>query len=194
MAITSAELVKSYTGASSNAGAQTDPDACLGDYRSSTTVPAGDNNLFADITGDQALSGYTDYRCFVFQNTDAALSLTSAKVYISADDSNADTTYYLCLERPQSSLTVGNAQVIGNVTTAPDLTNSTYHTSGSFTVSTSCSTYATGLVVGPLNSTGTTALAPNELIYVWVKRVISASATAAAALSFTVTLKGDTAA
>ncbi len=195
MAIISGELKKYLTGASSDNGSQTDPDASLGNYHSSTEITSGnDNNLFDDISGAEAGTGHTDYRCLCFKNTNGALDLTSAKVYVSVDDSNDDTTYSICLERPQSSLTAGNAQTITNETTAPDLTNATYHTSGSWTESTSCTNYASGLVVGPLDSTGTADLKSGELIYVWIKRAIRSSASAANSVSFTVTLEGDTAA
>ena len=195
MAITSAELKKYLTGAGSDGGAQASADASLGGYRSSTEITsASDNNLFDDVSGAEATAGHTDYRCLVFKNTDGALDLTTAKVYVSSDDSNSDTTYSLCLERPQTSLTAGNAQTIANEGTAPDLTNATYHTGGAWVVSTSCADFANGLAVGALDSTGTADLGAGELIYVWIKRVIGSSASAAAALSFTVTLQGDTAA
>jgi len=194
MAITSVQLEKSLTGATSDGGAQASADASLGNYRSSTSLTAGDNNLFDDVSGAEAAAGDTDYRCFVFQNTNGSLALTTAKVYISVDDSNADTTYSLCLERPTGGLTNGHAQTISDEGTAPDISNTTYHTSGSWTESTSCADYANGLAVGPLDSTGTADLEHGELIFVWIKRVIGASASAASAVAFTVKLEGDTAA
>ena len=197
MAITTAELVKSLTGATSDGAAQASSAESLGGFRGNTTITdSTDENLFDNITGlEAAEADYTDYRCLVFQNTDAALTLSTAKIFISADDSNSDTTYSFCLERPQTSLTTGTAQLLTDEgqTDAPDLTNATYHTSGAWTVSTSMASYATGLVVGPLNSMGTTGLAPNELIYVWVKRVVGVNAAAASDVAFTITLQGDTA-
>lgn len=194
MAITSAELVKSLTGATSDGGVQASADASLGNYRSSTTITTGaDNNLFDDISGAEASAGCTEYRCLVFQNTNALLDLTTAKVYVSAEVANTDVTYALCLERP-TTLTTGNAQSIANETTAPDLTNVTYNTSGAWTDSASCNSFATGLAVGPLNSVGTADLKTSELIFVWIRRVISASASAASSQGLTVTIQGDTAA
>jgi hypothetical protein len=133
MPITTAELVKSLTGAASDNAAQASAAASLGHFRSSTVITSGnDNNLFDDVSGAEAAAGHTDYRCLVFQNTDGALDLTTAKVFVETDDSNADTTYSLCLERPQTTLTAGAAQTIGNEATAPDITNATYHTSGAW--------------------------------------------------------------
>ena len=195
MPITEAELLKTYTGAATHNAAQADPDASLGGHSSSSEIGTGDENLFDNISGAEAAEAdYTDYRCIVFENTDPLLTLTDAKVYVSDDDLNADTTYYLCLERPQTNLETGAAQTIGDEDTAPDITNATYHTTGSWTASASCADYANGLVVGPLDSTGTTGLLPAELIFVWIKRVIAVDASAAADVTFTVTLQGDTAA
>ena len=100
MAIVSTDLVKSLTGATADGGIQTDPDASLGNYRSSTTITdAVDNNLFDDVSGPEAAAGHTDYRCLVFQNKNATLALTDAKIFFSVDDANADTTYSLAVER-----------------------------------------------------------------------------------------------
>jgi hypothetical protein len=54
--------------------------------------------------------------------------------------------------------------------------------------------YATGISVDiNLHASGTT-LDTGELIFVWIKRVIGAAASAASAVSFTVRIQGETAA
>ena len=145
MAIVSTDLKKYLTvDTTGDGGAAGTPAGSLGDYRSTTEIDqvTYDNNLFDDVSGAEASAGHTDYRCFVFKNTHGTLDLTDAKVFFQVDDANADTTYSLCLERPQTSLTTGNAQLIANETTAPDISNTTYHTSGAWTASTSCNSYA----------------------------------------------------
>lgn len=195
MAIISTDLKKYLTGASSDGGAQSNPDASLGNYHSSTEITSGnDNNVFDDVSGAEASAGSTDYRVIAIKNTHATLDLTDAKVFVSTDDSNSDTTYSLCLERPQSSLTAGNAQTLSDEDTAPDLSNTTYHTGGAWTASTTCNSYANGLAVGPLDSTGDADLKSGEIIFVHIKRVIGSSAAAASGVSFTIRIQGDTAA
>jgi hypothetical protein len=55
----------------SGGAGNTDPNAALGGARSSTAVPAGLNNLFDDVTGDEAAAGDIEYRCVYFRNEDA---------------------------------------------------------------------------------------------------------------------------
>ena len=199
MAIVSTDLKKYLTGAGSDGGSQSDPDASLGGYRSSTEPTSGnDNALFDDVSGAEASAGDTEYRCLVFKNTHGSLSLTAAKVFFSADDSNSDTTYSIALERPATAnLTDGAAQTIANESTVPSSINTTNHNgTGSgvsdWVASTSANSYASGVGVD-LGAAGAD-LAPGDLIFVWIRRVIGASAAAANAVSFTLTLQGDTAA
>ena len=198
MAIVATDLKCYLTGAASDGGVQAAPDASLGNYRSSTEPTSGvDNNLFDDITGAQAAAGHTDYRCFVFKNTHATLSLVGAKIFFQADDANASTTYSLALERPATAnLTNGAAQTIVNETTAPTVNTTAHNGVGSgisnWALSTAANSYANGIAVNQ-GSAGTD-LAPGDLIFVWLKRIIAAEAVAANNISFTLRLEGDTAA
>lgn len=191
MAIVAGDLVKYLTGAGSDGGAQSSPDSSLGSYRSSTTITTGvDNNLFDDVSGAEALAGDTNYRCFCIKNTHGTLALTDAKIWVSADDANSDTTYYLAIERPSVSLTAGAVQgPVASESTAPTVN------AGNCTdwyLSSAINSYANGIAIN-LGS-GTVDLEPGELIFVWVKRVIGSSASSASGISFTVTITGDTAA
>lgn len=198
MAIESTDLKKYLTGAASNGGAQSDPNASLGNYRSSTEpTSAQDNNLFDDVSGPEALAGHTDYRCLCFRNEHGSLSLTDARIFFSADDANADTTYSIAIERPATAgATTGNAQSVGNETTAPTVNTTAHNGAGSgisnWVASSTANSYANGVSVA--QGSFTASLAPNELIFVWIRRVIGAAAGAASAVSFTIRLQGDSAA
>ncbi len=61
MAIVSTDLLFYHSGGAGNS----DPDASLGGIISTTQITdASDNNLFDDVTGDEASSGDTEYRGF----------------------------------------------------------------------------------------------------------------------------------
>ncbi len=199
MAIVAGDLVKYLTGAASDGAAQTDPDLSLGGYHSATEPTSGsDNNLFDDVSGAEATAGHTDYRCLAYKNEHGSLALTSAKVYFSADDSNGDTTYSIAVERPETAhLTDGDAQTIANETTAPTSIDTTDHNGtgsgvSAWVASTVANDYAGGVAVD--QGAAGTGLAVDDIIFIWIKRVIGSTASAAAAVSFTIRLEGDTAA
>lgn len=198
MAIVETDLKKYLTGAGSDGGAQSDPALSLGSFRGSTEPTSGsDNALFDDVSGAESSAGDTEYRCLCFKNTHGSLSLTTAKVYVSADDANASTAYDIAVERPATAgLTNGAAQSVANESTAPTVNTTGHNGVGSgisnWSASTAANSYANGISVAQ-GSAGAD-LAPGDIIFVWIKRVISASAAAANAVSMTVTLAGDTAA
>lgn len=198
MAIVGTDLKKYLTGASSDGGAQSDPDASLGNYRGSTEPTSGnDNALFDDVTGTEASAGDTEYRCLCFKNTHGSLSLTTAKIFVSSDDANSDTTYSIAVERPATAgATNGNAQTVANESTAPTVNTTGHNGTGSgisdWALSTAANSYANGIAVSQ-GSHGAD-LGVGEIIFIWLKRVIGSSASAANAVSVTIRLQGDTAA
>lgn len=201
MAIASTDLKKFYTqgtGGSSDGGAAGSAAVSLGGYRGSGEITSGaDNNLFDDVSGAEAAAGDTEYRCFAFQNTHGSLSLTTAKVWFQADDANSDTTYSIAVERPATAnLTNGAAQIVATESDAPTVNTTAHNGVGSgisnWVASTAAGSYANG--VGVNQGSAGADLAPSDIIFVWVKRVIGASAAAAAAVSFTLRLQGETAA
>ncbi len=199
MAIVDSDIKRHLTGAASDGGTQTDADSSLGNYRSSSEITSGnDNNLFDDVSGAQAQAGHTDYRCIALQNKHATLALTEAKVYISTDDANSDTTYSIAVERPSTAgATNGNAQgPVANENTAPTVNTTDHNGSGSgisnWALSTAANSYANGISVQ--QGSHDDDLDVDEIIFVWIKRVIGASASAANAVAFTITLEGNTAA
>jgi len=196
MAIVASDLVKSLTGAGSDGGVQSDPDASFGGYRSSTTVVDNtDNNLFDDVSGAEASAGDTEYRCIVIQNEHASLELQDAKVYLQDADIGGSNVLSFAVEVPETAnLTNGDAQTIANESTVPSSINTTNHNGTGSGVSdwSTATSYATGVAVDLGGHDAN--LGVDELVFVWIRRVIAASASAASAVNFTVRIEGDTAA
>lgn len=179
MAIAQSDLEFYYTGAASHAAAQTDPDASLGDYRSSSIITTStDNNVFDDVSGAEADSGDTEYRAIAFVNNHGSLPLTACKVWIQVDTGNGEDDISFGVEAPSNEIN-GYIQTIANESTAPSAI--------SFSDATS---KATGLDC-PL---GSNEVGAGEWFGIWLRRVISASAAAAAAEAVTLRVEGDTAA
>jgi hypothetical protein len=178
MAIVAGDIDFHLTGASSDEGAQSDPDASLGNYKSSTEITSGaDNNLFDDVSGAEAASGDTEYRAFGVSNDHGSLTWSDVVVWISVDTGNGEDDIKFDVESP-SAETNGYIQTIVDESTAP-----------------------TGLVGwSDATSKATGKACPNtggdldagEWFGVWVQRIISAAASAAAAEAVTFRVEGDT--
>jgi hypothetical protein len=180
MAIQQSDLLYKYTGAATHDAAQTDPDASLGDYRASSLITTGvDNNVFDDVTGAEASSGDTEYRAIALHNNHGSLDLQSAVCWIQVDTGNGEDDISFAQEAPTASESTGNIQTIANESTAP-----------------------TGVSWSDATTKGTGQACPNsggdlafgEWVGIWLRRVISAAASAAAAESVTIRVEGDTAA
>lgn len=181
MAIQQSDLLYKYTGAGSHDAAQTDPNASLGNYRASSQITSGsDNNVFDDVSGAEASSGDTEYRAIAFHNNHGSLALTSCKVWISVDTGNGEDDISFDVEAPSASETTGAIQTIANESTAPTGL-------GGWSDATS---KATGKDC-PLTSN---EVGNGEWFGIWLRRIISASASAAAAEAVTIRVEGDTAA
>lgn len=179
MAIADTDLLYKYTGASSHDAAQTDPDASLGNYRASSQITSGaDNNVFDDVSGDEASAGDTEYRAIAFHNAHGSLTLSNIKAWISVDTGNGEDDISFDVEAPSASETTGAIQTIANESTAPTGL-------GGWSDATS---KATGKAAP--GSGGD--LAAGDWFGIWLRRVISASASAAAAEAVTIRVEGDT--
>lgn len=190
MAIVAGDLKKYLTGASSDGGAQTNPNSALGNYRSSTEITDNtDNNLFDDVSGSEASAGDTEYRCICLKNTHGTLSLQNAKVWVSTNEANASTTLSLALEVPTGGDTNGYAQTIGTESTAPTVGSGNV---SAWYATSALNSYANGIAVN--QGSHDVNLDAGEIVFVWIKRVISANAAAASGINFTIRLQGDTAA
>ncbi|MBW1983367.1 MAG: hypothetical protein JRI53_01500 [Deltaproteobacteria bacterium] len=196
MAIVAGDLDKFLTGAGSDGGVQADPDASLGSYRSSSEiVDDTDENLFDDVEGAESEPGDTEYRCFCIQNKHGSLELQNAKVFIQEGDVGGGNSIEFAVEVPETTgLTDGDAQSIVDESTEPSDIDTTNHNGTGSGISdwSTATSYATGVSIDL--GAHDVNLGVNELIFVWIKRIIGAAAPAAAAVDFTIRIEGDTAA
>jgi hypothetical protein len=192
MAIVAADLKKYFTqgGGSSDGGAAGSAAVSLGGYRGSGEITDNtDNNLFDDVSGAEASAGDTEYRCLCIKNTHGSLALQSAKVFVSTDEANADTAISIAVEVPAGDASTGSAQSVANESTAPTVNAGNV---SNWVASATANSYANGIAI---NINGHSAdLASGNIVFVWVRRVISASAAAASGIGLTIRVGGDTAA
>lgn len=183
MAIVQGDLLWFYTGAATHEAAQADPDASLGDYISNSGITTSvDNNVFDDVSGAEASAGDTNYRCIGFHNNHGSLPLTAAVVWIQVDTGNGEDDISFWTEAPTTPNEVsGYVQTIANEATEPT------GASGNWSDATSKAT-------GEDIPNGSAEVGAGEWFGLWLKRIISASAGAAAAESVTMRVEGDTAA
>ncbi len=89
MAITAPDILFKLsikTGTAGNQNAQTDPNASLGKYISTTQITdATLNNLFDDVSGDENAASDIEYRCIFVHNAHASLTWQSVVVWLSAE-------------------------------------------------------------------------------------------------------------
>jgi hypothetical protein len=169
MALISNSNLKWYlTGGAGNSS----PAASLGGAVSSTEVGSSINNLFDDVTGDEASAGDTEYRCIAFKNTDAnANGLLSAKLWIDTQTTSADTSIAIGLDLAGKTSTPDD---VADESTAPDPVVT-------FTTPTS---KATGIALP-------SPMAQNDYIGVWIKRIVTNGAAATASDSCSLSVEGD---
>lgn len=167
-AIISAELKWQLTGGAANAN----PDLSIGGAQSSVEITdASDNNLFDDVSGDEASSGDTEYRCFTLKNTNATISLQNSKLWFTANTTSADDTLDIAL----SGLGLNTEpEALANESTAP---------SNGETFSAPASK-AAGLSVGTVPAT--------QYYPIFIRRIVDASAAAVDANAATLKWEGDT--
>ena len=172
MPILDSEIKFYLTGGSENSN----PAASLGGAISSTEITsAALNNIFDRVTGDESAAGDTEYRCIACKNTDGAIDLEYAVAWISANTPSEDDTILIGVEVPSS----GVVQTVGNESTAP--------TAISFS---DPSSKAAGIAVaGEGASAG--VLGAGHWVGIWLKRVVSAEASAKANNTFSIVVGGE---
>lgn len=167
MAITASDLEFYLSGGSSN----TDPNASLGGVISTTAITnSSDNNLFDDVSGDEADSGDTEYRGIYLKNNHGSLTLQSSVVWFSSNTTSADDTLNMALAGEGLNATM---ETIANESTAPS--------GESFSAPAS---KGAGLSVGNVPT--------GQRYGLWLQRVVNASASATNANAATISWEGDT--
>jgi len=114
------------------------------------------HNLFAKVSAAEAVAGSTKYRAVFFKNEHATLTYEAIKAYIEEQTPSTDTSVEVgvAVEGKNASI-----EAIANEDTAPATVT--------FTATTT-----------PASGADVEDLAPTDYIGIWVKRIVSASATA----------------
>lgn len=174
MPISSADIVFYLSGGASN----TDPDLSLGGARSTTAITeAAQNNLFDDISTGESTAGDTEYRCFYVRNDNGAspgLTLSNAVVWLQSDTPNSDTSIEIGL----------GTSAVGTATSEPTASPNDESTAPASVTFSAPTTKAAGLSIGDM--------AAGEHKAIWVKRIVSASASSYFSDSCIIRVEGDT--
>lgn len=169
MPIVGGDLEERFSGGSSNS----DPDASLGGVKSSTELTDNTtHNLWDVVSSAESSAGDTEYRCIYIHNGHGSLTLQNAAVYIDTNTPSTDTEIQIGLG---TSAIDGTEQTIANESTAPTSV-----------------TFSTAAGSGNALSIGNLAAGSHKAI--WIRRVVTASASAANDDSYILAYTGDTAA
>ena len=180
MAITATDVLFKLsikTGTAGNQNAQSDVNASLGKYISTTQITdAALNNLFDDVSGDENAASGVEYRCIFVHNNHATLTWQSVVVWLSAEVAGGANAAIAVDGVVASAIgaTAAQADEVANESTAP--------TGESFSAPT---TKATGLSIGNL--------AAGNCRAIWVRRT-AMNSVALDNDGVTVRCEGDTAA
>ena len=169
MAILTTDVDTFLSGGASNS----DPNASLGGLRSTTTElnPAvSEENLFANVDGTEASDGSTKYRGLYYENGHASITLEATTIWISTTTPSSDTVIALALAGEGLDATM---ETIADEDTAP--VGETF---------TSPATKAGGLVMGDVPTL--------QHFGCWVRRIVTAAASAFNDDDWAYTIEGDT--
>jgi hypothetical protein len=169
MPIVASDIKEYLSGGSGNSS----PAASIGGAISTTEVVDNTtHNVFDVVSSAESSAGDTEYRCIYVKNTHGSLTLQSAKVWIATQTPSADTSIEIGLAAAAVNAT---ETAVANENTAP----------ASVTFSTAANEGA-ALSIGNI---------PNgQYKGIWIKRIVSAGASAANDDSYVLSYAGDTAA
>ena len=152
---------------------ETVPDNWIGGVRSNTEVTDNsDNNLFDDISGDEASIGDINYRGIYVRNAHGSLTLTATVIWIESNTTSADDTVAIAAADEGLNATM---ETIANETTVP----------------------ATVTFTEPANKGAGVSLGNIPTVQhfgVWIRRDVDSSASAIDANEFQLKVEGDTSA
>ncbi|QQP93553.1 hypothetical protein IGS68_33575 (plasmid) [Skermanella sp. TT6] len=168
MAIISSEIQFRLSGGASNSA----PGSSIGGTKSSTSITTATlNNLWDNVSGDEAAAGDTEYRCVYLHNANATLTWEQVTVWISANTPAAGTTCEIGLGAAAVNAT---ETAVANEGVAP--------AGVTFSAPTS---KAGGLLIGDIPA--------GQAKAIWIKRVVTAGAAAYNADSVVIQAEGDSA-
>jgi len=182
MAITESELLFKYTGE----GSTTDPSLSLGGTLGTNTIPSGvANNIFDDVTGDEAESGAMHFRAIGIHNSNTThiWMNTSIRIdgYVRA--SNTPDVMYFGVEKPSGTggSPEGTIGTIGSETIEPTWVSWTEEGTPSAWVQMSGKDYDG-------------SIGPDDWCGIWLKRSIPPNAEAFSNRAVTIRVRGETSA
>lgn len=169
MAIVSGDIAYRLSGGAANAS----PAASIGGAKSSTAITTATlNNLWDNVSGDEAAAGDVEYRAIYVHNGHATLTWEGVRAWIDTNTPSPGTTIDISL----GAAAVGATETaIANESTAP----------ASVTFS-APSTKGAGLMIGDIP--------PGSHKCIWLRRTVTAGAAAFDSDSVIVRCEGDTAA
>lgn len=169
MAILAAEILLRLSGGAANA----DVDASLGGVKSSEeVVDASLHNLFDQVSGAEAEVGDVEYRCVYVHNGNATLTLENAICWINTNTPAAG-----------SNIDIGVGTAAMNATEQTIVDESTAPTGVTFSAA---ANEGAAIALGNIPA--------GQGRSIWIRRTITASATAYNNDSVSLTIKGETAA
>lgn len=168
MAIAASELYFCFSGGAANST----PSASLGGTRSANTISdATMNNLFDDVSAAEASAGDQEYRGIFLYMANTTLTLSSARVWVSANTPATGDEIYITTD--SIGLRTGANQTMSSI-------------SDEGTAPTAIGTWTTGtLSLGNMTPTSSWPL--------WIKRSVSVGASSYASNSATIAWDGETA-
>lgn len=171
MAIVSTDLLARLSGGASN----TDPDLSLGGVMSTSTVLApavAEENLFNNVDGAEASAGSTKYRALYLLNNHGSLTLENTFIWFSTQTPSTDTVIAMALAGEGLNVTM---ETVADEDTAP--VGETF---------TSPATKAAGLSMGNVPF--------SQRFGFWLRRIVTAAASAFDNDDWAFQIEGDTAA
>jgi hypothetical protein len=175
MPVLSSEIQMFLSGGASN----TVPNSSTGGVRSSQqVVNATLENLFDNVSGAEASAGLTEYRGVFIRNTNASITLETAKIWVQTVTPSIHTEIAIVLDSAATgaTATMSGGTPLANTTTAPTTIT------GSFGTPTS---EATAVVIGNIPA--------GQQKGVWLRRIVTAGATAFPSDGAVLRVQGDTA-
>lgn len=170
MALTESDIEYRLSGGSGN----DDPNDSLGGAISSTTIEdATNNNLFDDVSGDEADSGDTEYRCFFVKNTHDTITWKNVKLWINSETTSSDDSLNIALDvngKNSDAETMSSEDAIEDITLDDSSFNHPL-------------TKDDGLDLGDLE--------PGDYIGIWVQRKVQSNAAAKAGNEGTFRTEGE---
>lgn len=109
MPTTASDIVVTLTGGSNNSN----PNLSIGGNPSSYPISGNINNLFDNISNEQALSGHEDYRCIYIFNNNSSESIFNTRLYINEFEGNESKIYVGLDFSPETQRITINGNISG---------------------------------------------------------------------------------